>query len=113
MMLDSGQIVALLKDIYLSWLDSLDKQVLRRKVIVKANLDQPCIMRYIHYHQRPKQYYFSLQQYINKLGFENYLGVKLQGTGGEFYILKLYPLLNKSGFLDEVYTLWKILKRGS
>lgn len=57
-MLDSEQVIVLLKDIYLSWLDSLDKQTLRKKVIVKANLDQPCIMRYIHYHQRPNQYYF-------------------------------------------------------
>lgn len=112
MMLDSEQVAALLKDIYLSWLDSLDKQALHRKVIViaKTDLDQSYVMRYIHYRQRPNQYYFSLRQYISKLGFENHLGVKLQGTGGEFYILKLYPLLNKSGFLDNVYTLWKILK---
>lgn len=112
MMLDSEQVTALLKDIYLSWLDSLDKQTLRKKVIViaKTDLDQSYVMRYIHYHQRPDQYYFSLQRYISKLGFENHLGVKLQGTGGEFYILKLYPLLNKPGFLDNVYTLWKILK---
>ena len=92
-MLDSEQVIELLKDIYLSWLNSLDKQMLRKKVIVKTNLDQPCIMRYIHYHQRPNRYYFDLQQYINKRGFENYLGVKLQCTGGECYILKLYPLL--------------------
>jgi len=110
MMLDSEQVIELLKDIYLSWFDSLNKQTLRKKVIVKTNLDQPCIMRYIHYQQKPNRYYFGLQQYINKLGFENYLGVKLQGTGGEFYILKLYPLSNKSEFLDEVYTLWKILR---
>lgn len=32
-MLDSEQIVALLKDIYLSWLDSFDKQILRKNAL--------------------------------------------------------------------------------